>query len=128
MACSYALACYRKVGRSVPLNFILYAIFVVCESVLVSFIASKYDLDTVLYAAALTSAMVIGLTLYAIFTKSDFTTCGGILTVCLCVLIVGGIISIFIKNKWVSLALSVAGVVLFGVYLVFDTQLTIGKN
>ncbi len=125
---TYALVCYRKVARTVPINFILLFIFTLCESYIVAFITSMYEPQTVLIATALTAAIVIGLTLYAIFTKTDFTTCGGILVVCLVALIVGGIIGIFIKNKWFHLILSILGVILFGIYLVYDTQLTIGKN
>ena len=74
-----------------------------------------------LVAAGLTAAMVISLTLYAIFTKSDLTDCGGFLLVCSVVLLVGGIISIFWRNKWLQLILSIVGVIVFGIYLIFDT-------
>ncbi len=79
-------------------------------------------------AGGLTAAITVGLTIYAFCTKTDFTTCGGILVVCLVALIVGGIISIFIRNKWLNLILSIAGVILFGIFLVYDTQLVVGKN
>ena len=72
-------------------------------------------------AAALTAGIVVALTLYAIFTKTDFTTCGGILVVLFAALFIGGIISLFIKNKWLELGLSIAGVIVFGIYLVYDT-------
>ncbi len=124
----YALGCYVKVARKVPLNFILLAIFTIAESYVVSFIASIYDTQTVLIAGGLTAAIVIALTLYAIFTKTDFTTCGGILLVCLVALVVGGIFAMFIRNRWLNLVLSILGVILFGIYLVYDTQLVIGKN
>jgi FtsH-binding integral membrane protein len=124
----YALVCYTSVARSVPLNYILLFIFTVAESYSVAFIASQYDAQTVVIAAGLTAAIVVGLTLYAIFTKTDFTVCGGILVVCMIALIIGGIIGIFIRNKWLHLVLSILGVIVFGIYLVFDTQLTIGKN
>ena len=126
--CMYALGCYQKIARKVPLNYILLLVFTLCESYIVSFIASRYDRDTVLIAASLTAAMTIGLTLYAIFTKTDFTTCGGILMVCCVCLIFGGILSIFFHNKWLRLILAILGVILFGIYLVYDTQLVIGKN
>lgn len=117
----YALACYEKVARSVPINYILLLLFTLGESYLVCVIASVYEVKIVLISAALTSAIVIGLTLYAIFTKTDFTSCGGILVVCLVALLIGGIIGIFWKNKWWHLALAVVGVIVFGIYLVFDT-------
>ena len=125
---TYALGCYRSVARSVPLNYILLAIFTLAESYLVSFIASKYEPETVLIAAGLTCAITVGLTLYAIFTKTDFTTCGGILVVCVIALLIGSIIAIFIKSKILNLILAVLGTIIFGIYLVFDTQLVIGQN
>lgn len=100
MITMYALACYKKVARSVPINYILLIIFTLAESYLVAMISSMYSRDVVLMAAALTAAVTIALTLYAIFTSTDYTECGGILVVCCVALIVGGIIGIFIKNKW----------------------------
>lgn len=93
-----------------------------------SFIASQYDRDIVLMAGALTVGITVALTLYAVFTKTDFTGCGPILLVCVVALVIGGILSIFFRNKWLSLVLSVIGVIVFGIYLVMDTQLVIGKN
>ena len=69
-------------------------------SYIVATIASVYSPEIVLVAAGLTAAMVISLTLYAIFTKSDLTDCGSFLIVIGVVLMVGGIIGIFWKNKW----------------------------
>ena len=46
---------------------------------------------------------------------------GGILFIMLAVLIVGSIISIFIRNRWLSLGLSIAGAIIFGIYLIYDT-------
>ena len=124
----YALGCFRKLARSVPTNYILLTIFTLAESYMVSFIASFYDPNIVLLAASLTAAIVTGLTLYAIFTKTDFTTMGGILTVLLIGLIAGSILGIFIRNRVFHTILAVAGVIIFGIYLVYDTQLVIGKN
>lgn len=72
-------------------------------------------------AGILTLAMSIGLTCYAVFSKTDFTTKGGYLTVFLIVLIVGSIIGAIIRNKWLNLILSIFGVILFGFFLVYDT-------
>jgi len=36
------------------------------------------------------------------------------------------ILSIFIRNRMLELILSVCGVLLFGVYLIYDTQLIVG--
>jgi len=72
-------------------------------------------------AGILTAAMVVALTIYAIYTKSDFTTKGGIFFIGIIVLIVGSILGAIIQNKWLNLVLSVFGVFLFGCYLIYDT-------
>lgn len=117
----YALGCYPKVARSVPLNYVLLFFFTLAESYVVSTISSFYDAKTVFIAGALTAAVTIAITIYAFKTKTDFTMMGGLLFIMLAVLIVGSIISIFIRNRWLSLGLSIAGVIIFGIYLIYDT-------
>ena len=48
--------------------------------------------------------------------------------VCVIALLIGSIIAIFIKSKILNLILAVLGTIIFGIYLVFDTQLVIGQN
>lgn len=72
-------------------------------------------------AGALTAAVTVALTIYAFYTKTDFTACGGILFILLAVLIVGSILAIFIRSKWLSLGLSILGTIIFGLYLIYDT-------
>jgi FtsH-binding integral membrane protein len=50
-------------------------------------------------AALLTAAMVVGLTIYAIKTETDFTMMGGMLFVLSLVLMAATLIGIFIKIK-----------------------------
>lgn len=52
-----------------------------------------------LVAALLTAAMVVGLTIYAITTETDFTMMGGLLFVGSMVLLAAGLIGIFIQVK-----------------------------
>jgi len=68
----YALGCYTKVARSVPTNYILLSIFTICYSWIVSGVTIYYEPIAVLIAALTTAALVIGLALYAVFTKTDF--------------------------------------------------------
>ena len=124
----YVLGCFPQVARRVPINYILLFIFAICQSYTVSFIASQYDATTVLMAAGLTLAIVIALTIYAATTRSDFTTCGGVMIVLGVAIMVGGIIGLFVRNRWLQLGLSIAGVIVFGMYLVYDTQLVVGNQ
>lgn len=103
------------------MNYILLLIFTLSECYLVSFITGLTDPTTVLIAGGLTAAVTISLTIYAFTTKTDFTTCGGFLFVCVTALIVGGIIGIFIRNRWLNLIISIIGVIVYGLYLIFDT-------
>lgn len=103
------------------MNYILLLIFTLSECYVVSFITGLTDPTTVLIAGGLTAAVTISLTIYAFTTKTDFTTCGGFLFVCVTALIVGGIIGIFIRNRWLNLIISIIGVIVYGLYLIFDT-------
>lgn len=71
-------------------------------------------------------AIVVGLTLYAIFTRNDFTTGWGILIGIIAPFILFGI---FAWIAWIPVLHSLycaLGAALFGVYLVIDTQLIVG--
>jgi FtsH-binding integral membrane protein len=122
----YALGCYQSLARTVPINFILLAIFTVTEAYMVSFISSVYSPQTVFIAAALTAGVVVALTVYACWTKTDFTICGGLLFICLFVFLIVCVLSFFFQSRWVTLVLSSIAVILFGIYLIYDTQLVMG--
>ncbi len=61
-------------------------------------------------------------------TKSDLTGMGPYLLVLSLVLIVFGIVAIFWRDPIVQLIYSCLAALLFSVYLVFDTQLVLGKG
>lgn len=124
----YALGCYRSVARSVPLNYILLTLFTVCEALMVASICSRYDSATVMIAAAVTAAAVVGLTIYAFKSNTDFTILGGVLFAALMVLLVSSIIAIFVHNRWLQLVIAIFGAIVFSIYIIFDTQLIIGKQ
>lgn len=70
------------------------------------------------------TAIVIGLTIYAIFTPKDFSIKRGIMLTILIALIMFGIFCAWtpvLDNLYCCL-----GVIVFGIYLVIDTQLIIG--
>ena len=121
-------AVYTKLGRKVPINYIMLFAFTIFESYVVAFVGARYEPSTVLLAAGLTTVMVVALSIYAACTKTDFTKCGGFLMICLVVLITGGIVAFFFRNKILNLVLSVVGVIIFGIYLIFDIQLLLGNK
>ena len=97
-----------------------------CESYEVGFICSEYDPQTVLTAAIMTLGVTIALTLYAFTTKGDFTMYGGLLFVAGFILLMVGFMMKFTNNSYLNLAYSVFGVILYSIYLIYDTQLIAG--
>jgi len=123
-----AMACCEGVRRKTPLNFIFLFLFTVAESFLLGMVAGQYEAYEVLMAVGITAAVALGLALFALQTKYDFTMCGGVLVACLVVFIVFGIIAICFPGKVIGLVYASLGAVLFSVYLVYDTQLMLGGN
>lgn len=87
---------------------------------------SVRDTMVVLEAAAMTAAMVIGLTIYAIRTKTDFTMCGGALYIFGMVFLTAMLFAIVFGGHLMNLGIACLGVILFGFYLIYDTQMIIG--
>jgi len=125
----FALVCIPSLGKKVPLNYVLLGIFTFAEAYSVSFFCIFFSGKTVLSAAVITGGVVIALTFYAMTTKSDFTLSGGILYIVGSVLFMLVIVNFFIGSSFMSMLISAGFALLFGVYLVYDTQLIVGgKN
>lgn len=69
--------------------------------------------------------MVISLTIYALTTKTDFTICGAMIFVISACFLMFGLFS-WIMGPTARLIYCTFGVILFGLYLVIDTQLVCG--
>ena len=117
-------------GRQHPINLIMLLIFTLCESYIVSYIcaivANENGSQVVVVAAVMTLAIVLALTAYAIFTPTDFTIKWGIVIVILMAMLMLGIFSIFVWSPFLNNLYCSLGVIVFGIYLVIDTQLIIG--
>ena len=124
----YVIIYVRSASRKVPLNFLILLIFTLAESYLVSCSTAQYDPQTVFIAAGLTAAVVVALTIYACTSKTDFTMCGGLLFTAFMVLFVGSIFSLFFKSKILRIIISAASVLIFSLYLIYDTQLILGRG
>ena len=120
------IICCRSVGRKVPLNFIVLGLFTICESYLVSMIASRYSPDIVLGAMFMTAAITLGISVYACTTKSDFTIMGGALFMFGFGLMMFGLFAIIFWSRVLYMIYCILIVFLFGFYLLFDTQLIMG--
>lgn len=124
----YVLVYVRSASRKVPVNYILLALFTLTEGYLVSCVTAAYEPTTVFIAALLTASIVVALTIYAFTTKTDFTICGGLLFTALMALFVASILAIIFQSYILEIIISAFSVVLFSIYLIFDTQLILGKG
>ena len=76
----------------------------------------------------MTLFVFLGLTIYAFTTKTDFTYFGGLMFVLLCCLMGIGLVSLFIHLKIIKVIYCFASLMLFSVYLIYDTQLIVGQH
>jgi FtsH-binding integral membrane protein len=120
------MMCFYQLARKVPTNYYLLGLFTFCEAYVVATICALVNnAEIVLAAAFMTAGMVMGLTLYAFTTKTDYSSCAGLcwalastLTVWLLMCLIFGFTS--------RLAFVLLGVLIFSIYIVIDTQLILG--
>jgi len=123
------LACCENVRRVAPWNFVILLVFTLCESWMLGSVTAFYDVDAVLMAVGIVAVITIGLTIFALQTKYDFTGMGGALLVVLIVLIMFGFIMAITRgggSRTLNIVYASLGALVFGMYLVFDTQLMLG--
>ncbi|XP_062519445.1 protein lifeguard 1-like [Corticium candelabrum] len=124
------LVCATNLRRTVPWNYVCLLLFTVAQSVAVGVVSSMYAREAVCTAIGLCAAITIALSIFALNTKIDFTVCSGFLFVSLIVLLLFGIFAaIFATQKnleILNLVYASFGALIFGLYIVFDTQLMMG--
>ena len=122
-----AIVCFKKLAKTVPYNYLLLIIFTLSLSFIVMFATTKYNAKEVLMAAALTTVMVLSLTLYAFFTKEDISLERGSIPVMSSVFFFVTIYYIFNReDKTWGMVYCGIGAILFGMYLIYDTYRVIG--
>ncbi|KAF7260027.1 hypothetical protein EG68_02548 [Paragonimus skrjabini miyazakii] len=131
--CTYiALVCCPGVRRRYPGNFIALGIFTLAFSYLTGTITSFYNTESVLIAVAITAALCLAISLFAIQTRIDFTKCTALLFVLSMVVLLTGLACIIVyavtgsNNRVLQAVYGGLGALLFGLYLAFDTQMIIG--
>ena len=126
------LICCRGIARKTPTNYILLAIWTFAEAWITATVAATYDPNSVFVAGVLTLAATISLTYYAYTTKTDFTYSGGMLFAGTCIMAVMGLFFMlfgFSKSEFplINILYCGFGVFLYSIYLIYDTQLVMGK-
>jgi protein lifeguard len=121
------MMCCTALTRKVPLNYCLLFLFTICEAYLVAGIASAYRADIVLEAMLMTSILVISLTLFAWCTPFDMVLCGPALILCILMALCMSLLLFFVFTPRQAYSFYIGlGILLYGIYLVMDTQLIMG--
>jgi FtsH-binding integral membrane protein len=114
----------QRNARVFPQNVLLTLLFTFVEGVFIApflAVAEQSAPGTVGQAALLTFAAFGGLSLYATFSRRDFSAWGSFFFIGLIVLFVAMLINMFVASAAASLWISAIGVLIFAGLLVFDT-------
>uniref|UniRef100_A0A1B6IAP3 Uncharacterized protein n=1 Tax=Homalodisca liturata TaxID=320908 RepID=A0A1B6IAP3_9HEMI len=126
----FMLVCCESTRRSFPTNVILLVIMTIGMAGVCGFVTGKLDTEVVFYAFLLTVVVTLSITVLAIFCPFDFTSCTMVMCVVFIVLIAFSMIALVIiivtHSRIVNLIYSGICVILFSLFLIFDTQAIIG--
>lgn len=138
------MLCVKPLRRKVPINYILLFLFTLAEAYIVSWICMSYSLqvecneygydctynfqnrEPIIAAATGTVAITAACTAYACTTKTDFTAKWGIIFVAGMAFFILSLFGLIFYDRIFQMMIATLGVFLFGVYLIFDTQLVMG--
>lgn len=120
--------CSPRIFQKVPINYIILTIFTLSISWDVAIAVCLYSTKSVIIAFFLTFVMVLSLTVYAWRTEKDFTIFGGTLFVGLILLLFTSLIYLIFPIHLIYLFYIYASLIIFCIYLIYDTQLLIGKG
>jgi modulator of FtsH protease len=123
------LAMWRP--REFPVNIGATLLFTFAEGVWLSpllYLYNRMQPGVVGQAGLLTFTTFGVLTLYAAFSRRDFSAWGGFFTIGLWVLIATSLLNLFFRNTTASLWLAGGAVLVFGGLLVFDTWRILRSN
>lgn len=110
---SITLSCFEKPRRVHPWNLILLATFVVLMSIMLCFGVLAYKTESIVMAVGMTMVISVGLTLFAMQTKIDFTVYYQFAFVALLLLMLFGMLSAFFHSRMAELGIGVAGALIF---------------
>ena len=114
----------QRSAREYPKNLILTFLFTFVMGVAIApgmYLAERAVPGVVTQAGLLTFAAFGALSLYAVFSRRDFSAWGAFFFVGLIVLLVASLLNFFFQSVAVGLFLSAIGVFVFSGLLVFDT-------
>lgn len=115
----FSVLMYALPAFILKIFFILYATL---SGTTFALILMKYTPSSILTAFISSAVIFVAMALYGNITKRDMTKAGGILITGLLTTIVVGFINIWFHNGLVNTVISIACVIIFSGFIVYDTQ------
>ncbi|KYB27616.1 protein lifeguard 3 [Tribolium castaneum] len=127
----YCCVVCTRVRHQYPLNFILLAILTVAMTLLVMCLTARVPPLIVLFAVGTTAALCLMVSLFAIQTKWDVTSCGMCLCVATGMLCLYGVVIMILSLVGIHMPIlhvvySAIATVIFTFWLMYDTQMIVG--
>lgn len=127
-----AMTCCQGLARKFPINYLFLLVLTALEGVMVGFLSAMYTWQSVILAAGITMVIFLGLTAFAWTTSSDFTgmgvyLCGALLTLCSFGFALSILTFCGVPIKLLTLVYDLVGVMIFVLYIIYDTQLILGE-
>ncbi|GAA5963680.1 hypothetical protein JCM21900_001976 [Sporobolomyces salmonicolor] len=114
--------------HSSPANILLLGLFTGLEAVTLGSVISYFDQAVVLQAMVITTFVFLGLTLFTLQSKYDFSSMGTYLYTFLLVFFFTSIVGIFMPwNQTFDMIMAGMGVLLFAGYILFDTHMLFNR-
>jgi len=111
-----------------PYNWMYMFSYTLFMTYLLGVVGVVYSSQMLLLGGITTLSIFLGLSLYAIQSKYDYTQYGNYLIIVLFSLILFGFILSFTNIPILNTFYSVLGAIIFAFYIVYDTQLIVGGN
>lgn len=109
--------------KAKPINLMIgMFIYSITTGILLSTIAEIYTLESILNVLIGTVVLFIVLAVYGYTTRSNLLKYGNLLMVGLISIILSSIVNIFLKSSSIEFGLSILGVIIFVIYVSYDTQ------
>ena len=110
--------------KRIPDNLaeITFGLYCFLTGLTLSIIFLDFSISSIAYVILITAAMFGFMSLYGYVTKTDLTSLGSILTMCLFGIILALIVNLFIMNSLLDTILSILGVLVFSGFAAHDTQ------
>ena len=121
------LICNRNLAKTVPYNYIYLFAITLCESLACSVISSIYSFQIVATALALTIVSTLVITFYACTTKTNFCYYRMGMFILFSQIFMIGLIAALFRLEALYTLYTFLMTIMVGFYLVYDTQLIIGK-